>query len=208
MRPAALAASLTVALALAACGRQPIQAPKTSAPIFSRATQSVAFSSVGITVELPRRPAPARQSAPGVFQTALGVGFLSCFAYRRREPIPKGSKELVAARRRLLGEVRKGSRPFTVDSSRTLKVAGADAIEIVGSQTISRQRLRTRSVHVFKGHAEYVFELLVSPATYPRANNAVFAPVLRSLKLTGKVQADPTAKARRQIEQAAKPKGR
>jgi hypothetical protein len=207
VRPAILIAALAIALGLAACGSQPLE-PNASAPAFSRATRSVSFTSAGITAGLPRRPPPARLRAPGVFRTSLGAGFLSCFAYRRKEPIPKGGQELAAARRRLLSEVRKQGRPFQVDASRTLKVAGSDAIEITGTQTISRQRFRTRSLHVFKGHVEYVLELLMPPASYRRTNGVVFEPMLRSLKLTGKVREDQIAKARKQIEQAVKPQGR
>jgi hypothetical protein len=134
---------------------------------------------------------------PSVFRAAAGTWSVSAIAYRRREQLPRDRAELEAARRRLVREARRRGRArrFRVIRSRAARVAGAPAVELVGDQTISRSRLRTRSVHVYKGRAEYVLELLAPVKEYPRANKVLFAPALRSLRVTGKVR--PARRGRR-----------
>ena len=47
---------------------------------------------------------------------------------------------------------------------------GARAVELVGDQRLSKGRLRTRSLHVYKGKAEYVIEMRrAARATSPRS---------------------------------------
>ncbi len=60
-------------------------------------------------------------------------------------------------------------------------------MEVVGTQSLSGGRLRTRSVHVFKGSAEYVIELIAPPQDFT-VDRTVFSPMLRTLELTGRVQ--------------------
>ncbi|MGI8511246.1 MAG: hypothetical protein ACR2NH_01280 [Solirubrobacteraceae bacterium] len=207
MRLPVLTAALAVAAALGACGRQPLDPLDATPGGPGAVTREVDFSAAGVTGKIPRRTQATPERAPGVFRISLGAGFVSCFAYRRSEPIPKGRQELAAARRRLVREVGRRGRRFDVQESRTLKIAGSDAVEIKGTQTISRQRLKTRSVHVFKGRAEYVFELLQPPSSYTQLERSVFDPMLVSLKLTGRVQESTADEARRQIEKAVEPKG-
>ncbi|MGI8512064.1 MAG: hypothetical protein ACR2NH_05485 [Solirubrobacteraceae bacterium] len=205
MRLPVLTAALAVAAALGACGREPLDAPDTAPDELGAVTRVLDFPAAGVTGKIPLRAQAMPQPAPGVFRISLGAGFVSCFAYRRSEPIPKGRQQLAAARRRLVGEVgRRGGR-FDVQGSRTLQIAGSDAVEVKGTQTISRQRLKTRSLHVFKGRAEYVFELLQPPSSFTQVERSVFDPMLVSLKLSGRVQVSAADEARRQIEKAVEP---
>jgi hypothetical protein len=110
------------------------------------------------------------------------------FAYRRREQIPRSGAELGVARRRLVAQVHRRNLRFRLIRSRPTRVAGARAIQLVGDQTISRARLRTRSVHVFKGHGEYVLDMLAPVHQFPSANRNFFSPAVRSVRITGRVK--------------------
>lgn len=205
MRLATPIAALVAALALAACGRDPLDPPDPSAQTV-RLTRTTSFPTVGMKVKTPRRVQKTDLERPAVFRIQLGAGFISCFLYRRTEPLPKGRAELTAARERLLVQVREGRKRFEVKSSRLFKVADADAIEIRGRQAIAREPLETRSVHVFKGKGEYVLELLVPPRAFAKANRQVFDPMLRSLRLTGKPKQSAAERAAESIQKASEAK--
>ena len=61
-------------------------------------------------------------------------------------------------------------------------------MELVGDQTMSRARLRTRSLHVYEGRAEYVIELAVPIKDFDRLDRAVLSPIEASLEVTGEVR--------------------
>ena len=177
-----------LSLLVAGCGAE---RSEQGAPIVQRfeAAKRVRYPSAGLSLEVPMPAGHQRRRAPGVFRVVLGQPLVSGFAYRRKEPLPRRSAELRAARRRLVREVRRRGRgDFRLVSSRTLRVDGAPAIEIVGDQTLSRARLRTRSLHAFRGRAEYVIELLAPVRDYEQVNRLVFAPMVRSLELTGRIR--------------------
>ena len=138
-------------------------------------------------LDLPRRAAVERRPAPGVFRAVVGQAVVSTFAYRRREPLPRGREELRAAQQRLVREIRRRDRRFRVIRVRLTRAGGAPAIEVLGTQTLSRTRLRTRSVHAFKGRGEYVLEMLAPPARFEAAQARFFDPLLRSLRLSGRI---------------------
>jgi hypothetical protein len=154
----------------------------------ARQARTHEFPRDGLTVELPRNMRVARGGAPEVFDATLGQSFVSAFAYRRAEQLPRNRAELAAARRRLVKAVRRREPSYSLESSRSTAVAGNRAVELVGTQTISRTRMRIRSLHVFRGRAEYVLEV-VSPARGFRAfDDAVYPRLRTSLKLTGRVR--------------------
>jgi hypothetical protein len=152
-----------------------------------RFTQS-RFPVAGVSLELPRNVKVAPAEPPGVFRAALGEGFVSAFAYRRREQLPKDARELEQARRRLVRAVRRRARGYELVSSRATRVDGARAIELVGDQTISQRRLRTRSLHAFKGSAEYVIEVVAPVEQFRRFDRGVTPRLRRTLQLTGRVR--------------------
>jgi hypothetical protein len=179
--------SLLCALALAACGYERAEAPEirvaSDAPL-----DRLEFPRYGVVVSVPRSLPLQRRPRPEVFRLYLGEPFASMFAYRRRERIPRRPAELAAARRRLIREVKERDPGFEVRTSRLTEVAGGKTVELIGDQTISRGRLRTRSVHVYKGNAEYVIELLAPVREFERSDREVFRPLLRSLRLSGEVK--------------------
>jgi len=61
-------------------------------------------------------------------------------------------------------------------------------VELLGDQRLSNGRLRTRSLHVYKGRAEYVIELAADRGDFAALDRTVYRPIRRTLKLTGKVR--------------------
>ena len=151
----------------------------------------MSYPRVGLSLALPRTIAPERRRSPGVFRAAVGQSFVAAFAYRRSEQLPRTRPELEAARRRLVREVERRSRSFRLVSSRRTRAAGAPALEVVGDQTIARSRLRTRSLHLFKGRGEYVIDMLAPVSEFQASNRNYFTPAVRSLRVTGRIAPSP-----------------
>jgi hypothetical protein len=186
---------LLLALALVSCGndRSSLRETRVSG---NDPVERARFPRYGVSVEVPRTAGLQRRPRPGVFRVFLGEPFVSMFAYRRKEQIPRKDAELRDARRRLIKQVERRDPDFKLRGSRVTEVAGARAVELVGEQVISSARLRTRSVHVYKHKSEYVIELLAPPKEFARTDRALFEPLLRSLKLSGEVKA-PKGKRKR-----------
>ena len=149
--------------------------------------QHFSFPLVGLRIDLPKAAPAGRRPAPGVFRSTLGESFIAAFAYRRAEQLPRNRGELDAARRRLVGQIKKRDPRFRLVRSRATTVAGAKAVEVVGDQRIADVDLRTRSLHVYKGNGEYVLDMLAPVRQYAGMDRTYFTPAVRSLRLTGKI---------------------
>jgi len=177
---------LLLALAPAGCGNERRPAPEVSAEP-SEETQTLDYPGAGLRLDLPRNFTVQTARRPGVFRATFGPGSVSAFAYRRREELPGSDADLAKALERLETATKKRSSSFELSESRTLELDGARAVELLGSQTISQTRLRTRSLHVFKGKAEYVIELLAPPREFRSLDRRVLGLIRSSLELTGDV---------------------
>jgi len=181
-------AVLLLALPAAGCGAERVSVPDVDLRP-GEPTKRVEYPRAGIAARVPARyPAQARPR-PGVFRVVIADAVLSAWAYPREEQLPRTDAELEKARDELEGEVERRGGDFELDRARTTKVDGARAVELLGRQTVGQERLRTRSVHVYKGSAEYVFELLAPRARFDRLDSRAFEPMLDSLELSGKVRA-------------------
>jgi hypothetical protein len=160
-------------------------------------TKEWRFPKSGVAMSLPANYSVARRERPGVFRATLGEAFVSVFAYRRREQLPRSRRELRVARRRLVQAAKKRSRTYELRSARVGRFAGLRAVDLVGDQTISAGRLRTRSLHLFKGTVEYVIELLCPQARFESVEKGTIPRIARSLKLTGKLQSASERKKKR-----------
>ena len=181
-----LAFLLLLALAPAGCGNERTPPPAVGAEP-SEETKTLDYPGVGLSVDLPRDFIVERSKRPGVFRATFGSAAVSAFAYRRREELPGNEKELKKALERLEKATKERSSTFELTESRTLDVDGSRAIELLGGQTISQSRLRTRSLHVFEGKGEYVIEMLAPVRQFDRLDKQLFDLIRDSLEVTGKV---------------------
>jgi hypothetical protein len=177
--------ALAFGLALSGCAAERASTPSTLLPADTPVATS-SFKRAGMTVSLPRAMTVVERKSPAVFQAKLGEWFVSGLAYRRKEQLPRNDAELRAARRRLVREVRRRDRTFKVVSATTTRVDGARAVQVVGDQEISKQRLRIRSLHVYKGRGEYVLEMAAPVDEFGTLDRNVFDRVVKSLKVTGR----------------------
>ncbi len=193
MRPLAVSLAL---VALAGCGNERFE-PKSFEVDPEQDVRTIRYPNAGVTVDLPRGFGVRKTPSPGVFRATLGESFVSMFAYRRAEQLPRNEEELRIAQRRLERAIAARSRGYRRRSSRTARIAGARALELVGDQTLSEQRLRTRSLHVFKGSVEYVIEIAAPVRGFARVDRAVTPTLKRTLELTGRVQKPADRRKRR-----------
>jgi hypothetical protein len=182
-----LAPPLVLIACLAGCGAERESAPSTLLPA-DAAVRTLRFPAAGMGVKVPTEMTVRQRRRPALFSAVRADWFVSGFAYRRREQLPRNRRELAAARRRLEREVRRRDRSFRLLSARATRVQGAPAVDLVGEQVLSKRRLRTHSVHVYEGRGEYVLELAAPPSKFRPLDRDVFRRVVRSLRVTGKVR--------------------
>ena len=186
-RLSTLAVVVLAAAVAAGCGRDRLYPADFEFKAADR-TESASYPDVGMRFRYPIGVGLASSPAPGIFRGAAGDAFLSGFAYRRAEQLPRNRRELAAARRRLVTATRDRSPSYRLRSARTTRVDGAPAVELLGDQRLSNGNLRTRSLHVYKGRAEYVLELAADARDFARLDREVYRPIRQSLELTGKVR--------------------
>jgi hypothetical protein len=121
---------------------------------------------------------------PEVAQISSGSAVATVFAYPRTD-LPQDSAAADASRLRLLESLRDRAPSFEVQSSRVREVGGSVAVEIVGRGRIAGHQVRTKSVHVYKGAAEYVIDAYARPRFFKRAVTEAFNPLLATLRLGG-----------------------
>lgn len=174
-------------LSLVGCGNdRPAVVDEAPAP--SVRTRDFRSARAGLEVRLPANlQVMADDRPPAVFRATLGQPFVSCFAYSRVEQLPRNPQELEEARARLSTSVRRRDAGYRLASSRSTEVGGARAVELLGEQTLSRRRVRVRSLHVFKGQAEYVIEIVAPLAGFSRFDGRVNSLIRRTLRVTGRV---------------------
>ncbi len=121
---------------------------------------------------------------PKVAQISSGTAVATVYAYPRTD-LPQDASGAEASRRRLIASLHERSPSFDVETSRVRKVDGAVAVEIDGRGRIAGKRVRTRSVHVYKGAAEYVIDAYAKPKTFHAAETEAFEPMLATIRLGG-----------------------
>ena len=182
--------TIACALLLSACGKEREPAP----PVFDaqrpRGERTVELPEAGMTFVRPRNWTLRRRDAPGAFELVSGQAIVAGWAYVRNEALPDTAAELEGARERLLEAIEERDPRFERRSSETTEVAGAPAIEVRGEQVIAKRRVLTRSVHIFDGTVEYVFEAIAPPRDHALVDERVFEPLLDSLELTGEAGGD------------------
>jgi hypothetical protein len=179
-----LTALLAPALLLAACGNERAHpsglaklGPPTSFVTYSNASGDISFG-------YPSTWTASNARLPQVAQISSGKAVAAVYSYPRND-LPGDRAGVADARRRLLRSLRRRAPGFQVQSSKISEVDDAPAVEIVGRGKVGGQRVKTRSVHVFKGSAEYVIDAYAAPGTFERANTIAFEPLLATIRLGG-----------------------
>ena len=185
MRPAATALALLCAGLLAACGNDKAE-PDPSLLKPSERTKIVRAPSAGLRVVLPANLARQELKSPGLFFASLGRTVVSAYAYRRGEQLPRNNKELEAARKRLVASTKKRDKSYRLISSKATRAGKSRAVVLVGDQTISGEKVRIRSIHVYKGVIEYVIEVFSPVAQFKSVDAAISPNILKALVVTGK----------------------
>lgn len=175
------------ALLAAGCGNERRERPDLGADP-SRETVQQRYPRVGLRLALPDNVTVTRTTPPGVFYGSFGETVVSVFAYRRREQLPITDEQLKQALERLERATQDRDPSYELRDSKTTEINGSRAAELVGDQTIANKGLRTRSVHVYEGRAEYVLELLAPREDFDRLDRDLLEPVLESLQVTGSVR--------------------
>ncbi len=180
----ALAAGL---LGAAGCGDSDPPTP-TGLVVPSARTAPYSFPRASLKLRLPENLQLDRAAPPpAVFRARLGQPFASAFAYRRAEQVPRNPSELAAARRRLVRVTQGRDRGYRLIRSRTTEVDGAGAIELLGDQTLGRSRVRIRSLHIYRGQAEYVIEVAAPVRQFARFDRGVTPVIERTLDVSGRI---------------------
>jgi hypothetical protein len=192
-RIAALAVVMTLPL-LAGCGNERVKSGSVFDAKPGKATQALSYPDAGLKVTVPKEFDVKDSTAPELFRASLDAAFISSFAYRRKEQIPRNEDELQQARRRLVAAAMRRDKTFKLKRSRVTKVGGVGAVELRGDQTIFKGRLRMRSLHLYKGNGEYVVELVAPVAAFARLERSSFPEILKTLKVTGKIKPPPKPK--------------
>jgi hypothetical protein len=182
-----LAASVAGVLPVAGCSESDPPVP-TGPQRAVKQTRAYEFERAGMTLRLPANIEVTRQRRlPAVFRGYLQQPFVSGYAYRRAEQLPRNERELQDARRRLVSTTQGRDRTYELTRSRATEIGGNRAVELLGEQVLGRTRLRIRSMHVYRGSAEYVIEVGAPRRQFARFDRAVTPVVKRSLKVTGRV---------------------
>lgn len=169
---------------LASCGNeraQPRAPEKLGSPdsfvSFSDTSGDVSFGRPSTWTVIPGPP-------PQLAQISSGKAVASVFAYPRTD-LRTDDAAVEASRGRLLRSLRRRAPGFEVESSRIIEVDDAPAVEITGRGRVGARTVRTRSVHVYKGAAEYVIDAYAAPEAFERANTIAFEPLLATIRLGG-----------------------
>ena len=178
------AAPLFLTLALTTgCGAERLSGPEVERPFTQGGTTAAAFPAAGVRLEAPANWVFTRSAAPLVATASSGSATVAVWRYPRSEPLPREPGELDTAREALLGAIRTRDPRFAERETRTTKVDGAPAIQVVGDGRVNGRERRLRSTHVYAKEAEYVIDAYAAPRDFALIDRVVFGPLLRSVKI-------------------------
>ena len=118
---------------------------------------------------------------PGVVRLSSGDAEVSGWAYPRSEKLPRTQAELATARDALVQRAQQRNPTFKLTGSEITRVKDAPAVIVTGTQRILGRDITTRSVHIYRGFGEYVFEALAPGRDFAIADQKVLEPLLQSL---------------------------
>jgi hypothetical protein len=169
---------------LAACGNE--RARPSGLEKLGAGTNFISYStpSGDVSFGRPSTWTVSEGSFPQVAQVSSGKAVAAIYSYPRTD-LPSDPAGVEASRQRLLKSLRDRAPGFEIERSRVLEVDDAPAVEIIGHGRVSGQKVRTRSLHVYKGSAEYVIDAYAAPEAFERANTIAFEPLVATIRLGG-----------------------
>jgi hypothetical protein len=173
-----------LAAAGAGCGNsrnQPTGLSQLGAPV---SLVNFVASSGDVSFGRPSTWSVSGGTLPKVAQISSGGAVATVFAYPRTD-LPQDALGAEVSRERLLASLERRAPSFEVERSRVRRVDGAVAVEIVGRGRVAGRRVKTKSVHVYKGAAEYVIDAFARPKQFERADTEAFEPLLATINLGG-----------------------
>ena len=165
----------------AGCGTAPLAPPDPSAVRTPGRSAELRDPRTRLRFAVPINWTKRFRHNPGIVRISSGDAEVSGWAYPRSEPLPRTRRQLQAALRALVQLAKQRNPSFDLSASRITRVDGAPAIELRGTQRIFGRVISTRSVHIYRGPGEYVFEALAPARDFGVADRQVLAPLLRSL---------------------------
>jgi len=175
---------LVVALALAGCGNARIKlGSRAPDPVLGELTAARPLPNTGIVVARPGGWSTSSGRNPLVVQYQSSQAVVAIWSYKRIEPLPSTPGQLDRARRALVKAAQARDKTMKVISSKTLKVGGLPAAEVLADVRVADAARRVRSLHVFGRGSEVVIDAYAPRAGFGRVDRAVFQPLGRTLRL-------------------------
>jgi hypothetical protein len=165
------------------CGRERIDPPDTTRPAVPAGIVPAAFPQAGLFFDRPENWPFQPGRPPLVASASSGTATVAVWRYLRSEPLPEGDAALEAAQQALEDAARARDRTFTLEEGRRLKVDGAPAIQLLGTESVAGSKRRVRSTHVYAKGAEIVLDAYAPEAEFARVDSEVFTPIVESLRI-------------------------
>jgi hypothetical protein len=182
-----LAATIAPAccLGLVACGSHGVSPPNLDVTPAPAAVTPYEEPGGDVTFSYPGNWLPQPRAAPGVVTVSTGSASLTIWAYRTVAVVPNEAAA-AAARDRFVTSLTRRDPQFVLTSTGLITVFEAPAFEIRGTTSIDGHPTEVRSVHIFRGLAEYVVDMLSDPDQFATTNTEVFQPLLETLHFFGR----------------------
>jgi hypothetical protein len=181
-RPGTTAVALA-ATVLAGCGADRISPPDPSRPFSTGGTQAREFPEVGVTFTGPADWQFEPGRPPLVASASSGSATVAIWRYPRTEPLPRSAGALDDAGRSLQEAAKQRDPSFSKQIARRVKVDGARAVELVGTEKVNGRTRRVRSTHVYAKGAELVIDTYAAPRDFDVVDQSIFQPLIRSTKI-------------------------
>ena len=179
----ALALASAAAVLTAGCGAARLEAPDPSRPFSTGGTAVREFPVEGLRFAAPADWSFDRGQPPLVASATSGSATIAIWRYPRTEPLPRTDAELDAAGRALQDAARTRDRTFEKQVARRIRVDGARAVELVGTERVNGRPRRVRSTHVYAKGAEFVIDAYAAPRDFDIVDQSIFQPLIRSTKI-------------------------
>jgi hypothetical protein len=181
--PALLTTTALAALLGAGCGADRVKTPDVSRPFSTGGLAQRAYPAAGVTFQAPADWPFDPGKAPLVASTSSGSATIAVWRYPRTEPLPRGEAALTAAEDALQQAAQARDETFRVQQVRRVRIDGARAIQLVGTERVGSTERQVRSTHVYAKGAEFVIDAYAAPRDFAPFDQAVFQPLLRTVKI-------------------------